>query len=145
MSGIADDERDGTVRDAVVMLLIDGDRVLAARRGPAVSDGGWWTFPTGSVEPGESQAATVERETLEELELRVLAVAKVWQCRTDDGRYRLHWWTTVVAGTREPRPDGAEIDAVAWVDPEGFLALRPTFEGDRRFVRQILPSLLAPR
>lgn len=132
------------IGDAVVMLVVDRERVLAARRGPAVSDAGWWTFPTGTVEPHEPQPATAEREAFEELGVRVRAIRKVWECPTDDGRFRLHWWITALRQGGAPRPDGAEIDTICWIDPAGFLRLRPTFQGDRRFVRDVLPTLLTP-
>lgn len=125
---------------AVVMILLDQDRVLAARRGPAVSDAGYWTFPTGTIEPGESAVETVVRELHEELCVRGRPVRKVWECHTDDGRYLLHWWiVTHVRG--QLQPDGNEIDAIQWVDADTFMDLRPTFVGDRRFVRDILPTL----
>lgn len=135
---------DPPVGEAVVILVVRDGRVLAARRGPAVSDTGWWTFPTGTIDPGEHPATTVEREAEEELDLAVRAVREVWTCPTDDGRFRLRWWTTEVTRDRDPVPDGDEVDAVAWVDTPGFLSLAPTFHGDRRFVREVLPALLHP-
>ncbi len=51
-------------------VVIDGDRLLLIERGrgPAI---GQWSVPGGRVEPGESLAAAVEREVLEETGLSV--------------------------------------------------------------------------
>lgn len=55
-----------------VCVESDGDeaRVLAFRRAAHKSLAGYWEFPGGKVEPGESDAAALERELLEELGVR---------------------------------------------------------------------------
>lgn len=123
-----------------MILVVRRGRLLAIRRSPFVSDAGYWTFPTGRVEPGESQRHTVRREAQEELGIEVEPTGKVWECGTDDGRFLLHWWTTRCP--EQPlrlKPD--EVAAARWVDPTAFARLRPTFVGDRRFVRTVLPHL----
>ncbi|TYP89913.1 ADP-ribose pyrophosphatase YjhB (NUDIX family) [Blastococcus xanthinilyticus] len=46
---------------------------------------GLWSVPGGRVEPGETVAAAVEREVLEETGLRVRAGAEVGRVRIDSG------------------------------------------------------------
>ena len=73
--------------------------MLVIRRGPLARLPGYWSPPSGRVEPGESQQQTVVREMQEEVGLRVRAVEKVWECETDDGTFLLHWWAVdVIAG-----------------------------------------------
>ncbi|MDF2708868.1 MAG: hydrolase [Nonomuraea muscovyensis] len=56
-------------------VIIDGaGRILLVRRGHAPG-AGLWSVPGGRVEPGETDAAAVEREVLEETGLRVAAGA----------------------------------------------------------------------
>lgn len=48
-------------------VLIDGDKVLAARRGPGKALPGYWEFPGGKIEPGETPEESLSRELQEEL------------------------------------------------------------------------------
>jgi 8-oxo-dGTP pyrophosphatase MutT (NUDIX family) len=127
-------------KQAVVVVLRDGERVLVIRRGPAASRSGYWTPPSGRIEPGETQAQAVAREAREELGLEVRPRRRVWECPSDDGRYTLHWWTAdVVGGALVPEP--GEVGEVRWVTPEEFPRLTPVFEDDCRFFREVLPGL----
>ena len=114
--------------------------MLVIQRGPGSMLPGYWSPPSGRIEPGEIQAEAVLREMQEELGLAVKPVAKVWECLTDDGGYRLHWWTVDEdGGPITPAPD--EVAGTRWVDAEGFQALSPTFKGDRKFFREVFPGL----
>jgi 8-oxo-dGTP diphosphatase len=59
-------------------------RLLLIRRGHAPHEG-LWSLPGGRVEPGESLAAAVEREVLEETGLRVRAGAPVGRVQIPAG------------------------------------------------------------
>ncbi|RPF32062.1 NUDIX domain-containing protein [Streptomyces sp. TLI_185] len=127
-------------REAIVAVLRRGGRVLAIRRGPGVPRPGYWQPLSGKVEPGETQEQAVVREVREEVGLTVSPLAKVWESETDDGLFRLHWWTAD-ATTDEVVPDPVEVAETRWVTPEEFLALTPVFDGDREFFERILPGL----
>ncbi|MFF5480649.1 NUDIX domain-containing protein [Streptomyces sp. NPDC012935] len=127
-------------REAIVAVLLRADRILAIRRGPAVARPGYWQPLSGKVEPGETQREAVVREVREEVGLTVAPMAKVWESETDDGRFRLHWWTAN-AETGDVVPDPGEVAEARWVTAEEFLSLDPVFEGDREFFERILPAL----
>lgn len=127
------------VQEAVVAVIARDGRVLYVERGPAVPWSGYWTPPSGSVEPGETQAEAVAREVREELGVEVAPLRKVWECPSHDGRYRLHWWLAELT-EGEPRPDGAEVAKVAWVRPGELPGLTPNFEDDLRFFREVWPA-----
>ena len=55
------------MREVVGVALVDGGRVLAARRSRPEALAGLWELPGGKVEPGEDPAAAATREMLEEL------------------------------------------------------------------------------
>jgi 8-oxo-dGTP diphosphatase len=130
------------VKQAVVAVIRRGEAVLAIERAPDIVAGGYWSLPSGRIEPGESQADAVVREVAEELGLGVRACEKVWECPTDDGRYTLHWWTVIEMVADAPlRPDPTEVSEARWVSADEFLALTPIFEGDREFFVRVLPSL----
>ena len=66
-------------------IVHDGrGRLLLIRRGQEPSRG-LWSLPGGRVEPGESDAAAVEREVREETGLRVRAASLVGRVRIDAG------------------------------------------------------------
>ncbi len=106
---------------------------------------GYWTPLSGRIEPGESQEAALVREVSEEVGLHVAPLAKVWECPTDDGDFLLHWWTAEVESNQVATDhlvlDPAEVSDARWVTPEEFLALAPTFAGDREFFARVLPGL----
>jgi 8-oxo-dGTP pyrophosphatase MutT (NUDIX family) len=125
---------------AVVAVLFRDGRFLVVRRGPATSRSGYWAPPSGRVEPGETQPQALVREMREELGLQVVPVAKVWECDTDDGSYRLYWWTARM-GADELDLDPAEVAEARWVLPDEFGRMAPTFADDRRFFTRIAPAL----
>jgi len=110
------------------------------QRGPRAILPGYWSPPSGRIEPGESQAQTVVREMREELGLEVRPLAKVWECETDDGAFLLHWWAVEENGGELSLEPG-EVSAAKWVDAAQFLELEPTFRGDHEFFRIVLPTL----
>jgi hypothetical protein len=59
-------------------------------------------------------------------------VAKVWECRTDDGDFVLHWWIVDV-DAYELDPDPGEVAETRWVTAEEFLELRPSRRATRPF------------
>ncbi|MGC9543943.1 NUDIX domain-containing protein [Streptomyces sp. UG1] len=125
---------------AVVAVLLRAGRLLAIRRGPGVARPGYWQPVSGRIEPGETEREAVVREVREEVGLTVVPLAKVWESETDDGRFRLHWWTAR-ADTGDVIPDPDEVGEARWVTPREFLSLDPVFEGDREFFERILPHL----
>jgi 8-oxo-dGTP diphosphatase len=129
-----------TIAEAVVPIIKNQGRVLVIRRAPGVLLPGYWSPPSGRIEPEETQEQAVVREAQEELGIEVRPLAKVWECPTDDGEFILHWWI-VEAASLQLRPDPTEVADLRWVTREEFLALEPTFAGDREFFRTIYPTL----
>lgn len=130
-------------RDAIVAVVAREGRVLVIRRGPSVVRPGYWAPLSGRLEPGESQPDAVVREVREEVGLTVRPVAKVWECDTDDGSFRLHWWLAGVVGG-ELALDPGEVSEARWLGPGEFGGLAPTFEGDHEFFDRVLPGLELP-
>lgn len=129
------------VRDAVVAVLRRADgRLLVILRGPGARMPGYWAPLSGGVEPGEDQAQALVREVREEVGLDVAPGEKVWECPTDDGSWRLHWWTATFTDDRLT-PDPREVADVRWVTAGEYAALSPTFVGDHPFFEDVLPSL----
>jgi 8-oxo-dGTP diphosphatase len=46
-------------------------RILIARRKPEITLGGYWEFPGGKIEPGETAAVCAARELREEMDVHI--------------------------------------------------------------------------
>nr|WSY56317.1 NUDIX domain-containing protein [Streptomyces sp. NBC_00886] len=128
-------------REAIVAVLRRADRVLVIRRGPDSARSGYWAPLSGKLEQGETQEEALVREVHEEVGLTISPLAEVWQSDTDDGTFRLHWWTAAETGNGAIVPDPGEVSEVRWVTPAEFLTMTPLFDADREFFEHILPDL----
>jgi 8-oxo-dGTP diphosphatase len=129
---------------AVVAVLRRGDRLLVIKRAPGAILPGYWTPPSGRIEPGETHEQALAREVEEELGVKVTPIAKVWECPTDDGEFLLHWWTADI-DSDELCLDPTEVEDARWVTCDEFLELESTFSGDRDFITHVLPTLAPSR
>lgn len=53
--------------DVAAAVIVAGDKVLAARRREGLHLAGFWEFPGGKIEPGETPRQCLVRELFEEL------------------------------------------------------------------------------
>jgi len=66
----------GTSPVRVVAAVVESDgRYLVAKRPMRKSQGGFWEFPGGKIESGEDSRSALEREMVEELDARDIAVS----------------------------------------------------------------------
>ncbi|SIN78463.1 (deoxy)nucleoside triphosphate pyrophosphohydrolase [Algoriphagus halophilus] len=52
-------------------IIFNDDKVFICRRKPEKSLGGYWEFPGGKIEEGESNEASLSRELMEEIGMKV--------------------------------------------------------------------------
>lgn len=117
---------------AAVLTQADG-RVLLARRPPGKAYAGYWEFPGGKVEPGESLEAALARELHEELGIAIEAPCR-WITRVfvyPHATVRLNFFRVFAwQGTPHPhegqifswqRPDATEVTPLL---PANFPVLR---------------------
>ena len=93
MTGTADTGGDGIVDVAVGVLIDARGRFLLTSRPAGKVYAGWWEFPGGKLERGESVVAALARELHEELGIDV-DDARPWQVTRMDyahARVRLHF------------------------------------------------------
>ena len=107
-----------------VALLDSAGRVLAAQRARPITLAGFWEFPGGKVEPGESDRAALVRECQEELRVGVLLDDRLGpDLALPGGAGVLRIWTgRVLAGDPVPVEHAAlrwlaaaELEDVDWL------------------------------
>jgi 8-oxo-dGTP diphosphatase len=110
-------------------LLHEG-RLLAAQRTSPPELAGLWEFPGGKVEPGESEAAALERECREELGADVEVGTLLGEVDVPVGTLRVYR-TTLRRGGVENREHGAlrwlnraELFEVDWIPVDLALVRR---------------------
>jgi 8-oxo-dGTP diphosphatase len=107
----------------------DGKFLVAKRSADKGVAAGYWCPITGRVEEGETQAETVVREVLEEVALTVVALEKIGELNTRDGRAVIHWWLTRIEGGEAKLNDHENTD-LRWVTIAEMKKLSPTFPED---------------
>lgn len=121
------------------VALIDADsRVLVCRRPANKSWAGWWEFPGGKVEAGETPEATVLRELREELAVSVvdscLAPFSFASHAYDDCHLLMPLYLCRVwAG----RPTPQEGQAIRWLRPNDLMTLDRLLPADRPLVAML--------
>ena len=121
--------RAADVVQVVGAAVVDGDRVLVARRDGGPYDGRW-EFPGGKVEPGESDLSALVRECEEELGVTIAPQAFLGEVVLDgvvgggvpsSSTLRV-WWARLPAGEPVAHEHAelrwitaAELDDLAWI------------------------------
>ena len=111
-------------RRGAIGLLSRGIKYLLIRRAEGILKGGYWCFPGGHVERGETSRQAVQREFHEELGITVQAVERLGSVRVLDTNHVLAVWTVRhLSGEIHPADD--EIADVRWLAPAEIRAITP--------------------
>ncbi len=110
--------------NVVAALIRDGKRVFATARGYGDYKG-WWEFPGGKVEPGESPEDAVVREIREELDSEISVDEYISTIEYDYPEFHLSmrcYWCSLISGNlvlKEAEDarwlDVDTIDSVKWL------------------------------
>jgi 8-oxo-dGTP diphosphatase len=110
--------------EVVAAVLADAvGRVLLDQRPAGKPHAGWWEFPGGKLEPGETPSAGLRRELAEELGIEVLAAApflRLSHCYPER-EVVLHCWR-VSAWRGEPQAHDGQ--GLGWFAPDALPGLQ---------------------
>ncbi|OGC43275.1 hypothetical protein A2Y85_03275 [candidate division WOR-3 bacterium RBG_13_43_14] len=124
---------------AVAVVIKQNGKYLVIKRAKTTAEN-YWCPITGAVEPGESQAQAVIRESKEEMGVEVEPIQKIWECPTENKKYLLHWWLAkLITGEFKSAPD--EVKDYKWLTAAEFSDLKLTFEADRYFFSNIAGNI----
>ena len=111
------------MRIVTAAVIVSRGAVLIARRKSRGGAEGFWEFPGGSLEEGETLEECLERELAEELGVVAVAGEVVAESRHCDERGALRLIAlraTIVSGELSP----VAHDEIAWVRPRDLLKYR---------------------
>lgn len=95
-------------------VLTDGDKVLAARRGVGKALAGFWEFPGGKIEAGETPEESLARELKEEL-LCQAAVGEYVTTTEHEYDFGVVVLSTYFCTLLEGEPQLTEHEEIRWV------------------------------
>lgn len=131
---------EGIVRVAAAVILRRDGQVLLAQRPAGRAFAGYWEFPGGKLEPGETPRHALDRELVEELGLRVRRAAPwlVQRYRYPHAHVELHFFRVF---DWEGDPVGHEGQAFAWQRPGSF-DVAPLLPANTRVLQAlVLPAV----
>jgi 8-oxo-dGTP diphosphatase len=111
--------------EVVAAIIHDAEgRIFATQRGYGEWEG-WWEFPGGKIEPGESPEEALQREIWEELETRIVIERLVTTVEWDYPKFHLKmhcYWCHVESGSLILKEHEAarwlakdELESVKWL------------------------------
>lgn len=126
-----------TIRVAAAVICNEG-KYLLGKRPVHKSQGGFWEFPGGKIEQGETAQEALARELIEELDVRNAKVGSfVGASKHDYGGFVVHieaYWVTCDLATLK----NLEHDEIGWFTLKDFdqITLAPA----DRFLQRLLKN-----
>ena len=121
-----------TIR-VVAAVIRDGDKIFATARGYGEYKG-WWEFPGGKIEAGETPQQALAREIREELDTEIRVEELIDTIEYDYPMFHLSmdcFWADVVAGRLVLKEAEAArwltkktLETVPWLPADAFLIER---------------------
>jgi mutator protein MutT len=128
--------------DVVIGIVVRGGAVLICQRPAEAVLGGYWEFPGGKRETGETVTQCLTRELNEELAIEVQPIVAFdpIEYQYPDRRIRLHPYLCIL---KSGEPKALASQCVKWIEPTCLrdYAFPPANE---RLIEDIIRHLTAP-
>lgn len=98
-------------------VLVRDGRILAARRSESMTLPGYWEFPGGKIEPGESPQEALQRELNEEL-LCMAEIGEHLETTTYEYDFGVVTLSTYLCTLLEGEPRITEHSELRWLTPD---------------------------
>lgn len=120
----------------VAGIIQKENKYLIAQRKKNLNGGGFWEFPGGKVEPGETHPQALIRELKEELDIEVELGEFFGDNVVQFGEKKYHLYAySIQRYVGEPKL--IDHDDLRWVDVPEFLNYQ-FIEGDKLFIKKLL-------
>lgn len=119
--------------EVVCGALVKDGRVLIARRVSDVADG-WYEFPGGKIEPGETAQEALIREWQEEMRIRIRDIQYLASGQDQQGEDMIR--LTCFTCTSDQTPVMHVHDDLVWTEPDKIYNWK-FFESDRHLVKAL--------
>jgi 8-oxo-dGTP diphosphatase len=106
----------------VAAVIRDGNRIFATQKGYG-NYKGWWEFPGGKIEEGESPRQALEREIREELDTRIDVGELISHVEYDYPEFHMDmdcFWCTVTEGNLTLK----EAQSARWLGKEDLYSVK---------------------
>ena len=113
------------IKRVICAAIFRGGKVLLARRAAGQKHAGYWEFPGGKIEPGETSQQALKREIREELDTDIAVSDLIGTIEYDYPTFHLSmecFWCEVVSGNlvlKEAEAarwlTKADLDSVQWL------------------------------
>ena len=120
----------------VAAIIIKDNKILIGKRASFESLPGWWEFPGGKPEKGESNEEVIRREVMEELGIKTQVVELIanYKHKFSGNVYDLWFYKTkIIKGQIKLNAH----DKLAWVDPNNYSKFK-LLPGDIPVLEKIL-------
>lgn len=109
--------------DVVAGIIQKGNRVLVSKRPPDTHLGGYWEFPGGKPEAGESDTEALHRELQEEIGISVSVEKPYFSVTHEYDERTVHIEFYMCRKNDDATPKPLECEAVQWVDRQNLSSL----------------------
>lgn len=103
--------------DAAIAVVTRDGTILICQRRQTDALGGYWEFPGGKREPGESLHDCLARELMEELAISATPVADLTPIEHAYPHARVRLFPFVCELDKATEPRAIECQAMEWIDP----------------------------